>query len=42
MADFHTTVFAWHCVLSVHPPMLLWIITWEIGGMPLHNVAGKL
>ena len=27
--DFNAAIFAWHCVLSDHPPALSWIMTWR-------------
>ena len=25
MNEFHAAIFAWHCVLSYRPPVLLWL-----------------
>ena len=33
------SIFASHCVLSDRPPVLWWL-SWERGGMPLHDAVG--
>ena len=37
--EFHAAIFAWHCVLSVRPPVLWWLSHGE-GGMPWHDAVG--
>ena len=37
--EFHTAIYACHCVLSDHPPVLWWLSHGR-RGMLLHDVAG--
>ena len=39
LAEFHSAIFPWPCVLSDRPPVLWWLSPGE-GGMPLHDAVG--